>query len=119
MPGGPILLAVLAALFVGVSLLVPAGYGLPGPVFGLLALLLAAPALVGGLFIYRTLVRRGDVPPLSEDAVDDDFDPDAPRPLHRAPNRARSVRQVSAFRRAMGLPPIEIRQDEVRSAPDP
>ena len=104
MSGSIFLFIVLAVGFVIlVSLLVPAGWGLPAPVFGLLALLATGPGLFAGWLLYRRLAARGDVEPLSG-AQRGEPEPENPE----APAEGRPVeRRVGAFRRAAGNQPDE------------
>jgi hypothetical protein len=98
--------AVLAALLLVVAFAVPAGYGLPGPVFGVIALLGTLPGLMVGWLIYRHYVNRGDVPRLGTkmpEAGQDDEDHETVV----APNAERAHEQVSSFRRAAGEEPPE------------
>jgi hypothetical protein len=98
--------AVLALLLLAVAFAVPAGYGLPGPIFGVIALLGVLPGLFVGWLIYRYYVGRGDVPQLGTqlpDAARDDED----RETAVAPNAERAHEQVSSFRRAAGEEPAD------------
>jgi hypothetical protein len=94
-------LGLLALLFIGVVFLVPAGYGLPGPIFGILILLAAIPGLIVGWLIYRRFVRRGDVDPIGgpQDR------PDPGRVV--TPNADEAEEQVNSFRRATGDDELE------------
>jgi hypothetical protein len=97
---------VLALLFLVVAFAVPAGYGLPGPVFGVIALLGVLPGLLVGWLIYRFYVSRGDVPQLGTelpDAAQDDDD----RETVAVPNEERAREQVASFRRAAGEEPAD------------
>jgi hypothetical protein len=96
----------LALLILGVAFVVPAGYGLPGPVFGVIALVGVLPGLFVGWLIYRYYVDRGQVPRLGTqlpEAAQDDED----RETVVAPNAERAHEQVSSFRRAAGEEPAD------------
>jgi hypothetical protein len=98
--------AVLALLFLAVAFAVPAGYGLPGPVFGVIALLGILPGLFVGWLIYRYYVSQGEVPRLGTEmpqAAQDEED----RETVVAPNAERAHEQVSSFRRAAGEEPAD------------
>jgi hypothetical protein len=92
---------VLALLLIGVAFLVPAGYGLPGPIFGILILLAATPGLLVGWLIYRRFVKRGDIDRLGG-AQDH---PDPGRVV--TPNAGEAEEQVNSFRRAAGDEELE------------
>lgn len=72
--------------------------------------MLIAPALLAGGALHRRLVKRGHIDPLADDLPDGGGDG---RPA-LTPNARETSRQVSAFRRAAGRSPVEIRNDEVR-----
>ena len=94
---------VLVALFLVVALAVPAGYGLPSPVWGLIAVLATAPGLFVGWLLYRRRVARGDIDPLGAGG------PDPERDRVETPNREQAVEQVNSFRRATGDEELEER----------
>jgi hypothetical protein len=98
--------AVLALLLLAVAFVVPAGYGLPGPVFGVIALVGILPGLFVGWLIYRYYVGQGEVPRLGTqlpEAAQEDED----RETVVAPNAERAHEQVSSFRRAAGEEPAD------------
>ena len=92
---------VLVALFLVVALAIPAGYGLPSPVWGLIAVLATAPGLFVGWLLYRRRVARGDIDPLGTGG------PDPGRDRVATPNREQAVEQVNSFRRAAGDDEVE------------
>jgi hypothetical protein len=100
MPTALYFLALFGVLVLLVSLLAPAGWGLPGPIFGLLFLLFAGPGLMISWFLYRRAVKSGEVPPIS--AGTPGANEEASRPVEREPNRDEARRRVSSFRRAAG-----------------
>ena len=108
-----ILVGLLVVVLLVVVLSVPAGYGLPAPIFGLLALLFAGPALFVGFLLYRRLAKRGEIQTLSEQA---DERRDSDQRAVTAPNAGETAQRVSAFRRAEGKPPVEVGDGEVREA---
>lgn len=67
-PSMALIIGLLALLVVGVVFVIPAGYGLPGPIFGLLALLAITPGLAIIWMLYRRAIRRGDISPPNQDA---------------------------------------------------
>lgn len=102
-------LGIIAAIFLGIAFLVPAGYGLPGPVFGVIFLLLAVPGLLVGGGVYRRYVKRGDVDRLG--GAQDHPDPEQ---AVKVPNATEAEEQVNSFRRASGEREVEVRSDGVR-----
>ncbi len=99
-----IAVGLLGGVFIGVALLVPAGYGLPAPIFGVIGILLALPALLVGLFIYLRMVRRGQLQAfgaakLRREASDREGGEEIP-PAHQE-----AQRRVRRFRRASGKRP--------------
>jgi hypothetical protein len=91
----------LVVLFLVVTLAVPAGYGLPSPVWGIIAMVAIAPGLFVGWLLYRRHVARGDVEPLGAGG------PDPERDRVAMPNRDQAVEQVNSFRRAAGDDELE------------
>lgn len=95
--GMPVLIAAAVFLLIVVAITVPAGYGLPAPLFALVALAASVPGLIASWFVYRALVRRGEITPLgagphegleNTDLRSDEGDTsDGERPTHRVPNR--------------------------------
>jgi hypothetical protein len=96
-------LAVLAALLIAVAFVVPAGYGLPGPVYGVIVLLSTVPGLIVGWFIYRHYVKRDQVPALGDGLPEAAEEED--RETVVAPNAERAHEQVASFKRAAGEEP--------------
>ncbi len=92
---------VLALILLVVAFAVPAGYGLPGPIFGVIALVGTIPGLFVGWLIYRHFVHKGDVPRLGTD-VPEAAEREEDREVVVEPNAERAQEQVSSFRRAAG-----------------
>jgi hypothetical protein len=102
MPPTILLFAAIIALgLIVVAFAVPAGYGLPGPVFGVIALMGTLPGLFVGWLIYRHYVNRGEVPRLGTEMPEASQDEGDRETVH-APNAERAHEQVSSFRRAAG-----------------
>jgi hypothetical protein len=100
----PILLGLVGLLLIGLALLVPAGYGLPAPIFPLIALILGAPALIVALVMYLSMVRSGRIQAfgagrLRREASDRDDRDEIP------PANQEAQRRVRGFRRAAGEEP--------------
>ncbi|HKG16420.1 MAG TPA: hypothetical protein VKA96_01905 [Solirubrobacteraceae bacterium] len=100
----PLVLGLLSLLLIGLALLVPAGYGLPAPIFPLIALILGAPALIVALLMYLSMIRSGRIQAFGADRLrreaSDRDDRDEIPPAHEE-----AQRRVRSFRRAAGEDP--------------
>jgi hypothetical protein len=99
----PVLIAVAVFLLIVVAITLPAGYGLPAPVFALIALASCAPGLFVGWLVYRALVKRGQIQPvgkgLHEGPDRDETVGAGEPPLHRTPNREQDATRGRFFPR--------------------
>lgn len=95
------MLGIVAVLFLGLSLLAPAGWGIPSPAWAIAALVVTAPGLLVGWTIYRRQVHRGEVAPLGEGVGEDPGGTE----VVAEPNAERAARQRASFRRAAGEEP--------------
>jgi hypothetical protein len=84
-----------------IAITLPAGYGLPAPLFALVAIGAGVPGLIVGWLIYRMLVRRGDIAPLGagpNEGLDRDVSNESgTRPTHREPNREQAATRGRFF----------------------
>ena len=100
----PIVVALAVFFLIVIAITLPAGYGLPAPLFALVALGACFPGLLVGWLIYRALVRRGEIAPLGagpHEGLDRDAsDESAPRPTHREPNREQAATRGRFFPKA-------------------
>jgi hypothetical protein len=96
-----VVVALAVFFLIVIAITLPAGYGLPAPLFALIALGACIPGLFVGWLIYRLLVRRGDIAPLragpNEGLDRDVFNDDGPRPTHREPNREQAATRGRFF----------------------
>ena len=100
----PIVVALAVFFLIVIAITLPAGYGLPAPLFALIALGACVPGLIVGWLLYRALVRRGDIAPLGagpHEGVDRDTSEErGPRPTHREPNREQAATRGRFFPKA-------------------
>jgi hypothetical protein len=97
----PVVVALAVFFVIVIAITLPAGYGLPAPLFALVALGACLPGLIVGWLIYRALVRRGDIAPIgagpNEGPDPDPSDGRASRPKHREPNREQAATRGRFF----------------------
>jgi hypothetical protein len=100
----PVVVALAVFFLIVIAIALPAGYGLPAPLFALVALGACVPGLFVGWLIYRALVRRGDIAPIgagpNEGLGRDESDDQGPRPMHREPNREQAATRGQFFPKA-------------------
>ena len=97
----PVVVALAVFFLIVIAITLPAGYGLPAPLFALVALGASVPGLLIGWLIYRALVRRGDIAPLgagpNEGLDRGAAEESGPRPTHREPNREQAATRGRFF----------------------
>jgi hypothetical protein len=100
----PVVVALAVFFLIVIAITLPAGYGLPAPLFALIALGACFPGLIVSWLLYRLLVRRGDIAPLGagpNEGLDRDVsNDDGPRPTHREPNREQAATRGRFFPKA-------------------
>jgi hypothetical protein len=100
----PVVIALAVFFLIVIAITLPAGYGLPAPLFALVALGASLPGLVVAWLIYRSLVRRGDIAPIGagpNEGLDRDTSHEpGPRPTHREPNREQAATRGRFFPKA-------------------
>ena len=99
----PVVIALAVFLVIVVAITLPAGYGLPAPIFALIAMAACAPGLFVGWLVYRALVKRGEVRPVGE-GLHEGPERDATigtgeRPVHRTPNQEQRATRGRFFPR--------------------
>ena len=98
----PVVISFAVFLLVVVAITLPAGYGLPAPVFALIALGSCLPGLLVGWLVYRAMVKRGHIAPVGKgphEFADRADSEEAERPAHRAPNREQAATRGRFFPR--------------------
>src|SRR5437868_3987004 len=101
--GMPVVISFAVFLLVVVAITLPAGYGLPAPVFALIAVRSWLAGLLIGWVVYRAMVKRGPIPPVGKgppEFRDRAGSGEAERPAPRAPNREQAAARGPFFPRA-------------------
>ena len=96
----PVVVALAVFFLIVVSITLPAGYGLPAPLFALIALGAAAPGLFVSWLMYRWLVKRGEIQPIGaapHEGLDRQPEDAGPRPTHREPNEEQPIERGRFF----------------------